>query len=214
MSQKKRKIGKAQQVEEKKYFGLDKKQRSRLYTIIFFIVVGILFIINNSTDDTKPGPYPPNYKQTSNDILELSSLKGKVVLVDFWATWCPPCRRSIPDLVMLKNEFKDKDFEIVGISLDAITRGGATASDVVPFMNAYKINYPIVQGDESVVNSFGGLHSIPTMFLVDKDGTAVVKYEGIASKEDLKKNIEKILGNNYDKRNRIATPSFKLPIIK
>ena len=214
MSQKKRKIGKAQQVEEKKYFGLDKKQRSRLYTIIFFIVVGILFIINNSTDDTKPGPYPPNYKQTSNDILELSSLKGKVVLVDFWATWCPPCRRSIPDLVMLKNEFKDKDFEIVGISLDAITRGGATASDVVPFMNAYKINYPIVQGDESVVNSFGGLQSIPTMFLVDKDGTAVVKYEGIASKEDLKKNIEKILGNNYDKRNRIATPSFKLPIIK
>ena len=173
MSQKKRKIGKSQVEEDKIVFGLNEKQRSRIYTILFFIVVIILFIINNSTDDTKQGPYPPNYSENQGEVLKLSDLKGKVVLIDFWATWCAPCREGIPDLVALKNEFKDKGVEIVGISVDALTRGGATAADVIPFINAYKVNYPVVRGDELVINAFGGIHTIPTSFLIDKEGRIV-----------------------------------------
>lgn len=214
MSQKQRKIGKSQVNEEKMYFGLSKKQRSRVYTILFFLVAIILFIVNNSTDDTKQGPYPPNFKQSKEDLLKLSDLKGKVVLVDFWATWCAPCREGIPDLVMLKNEFKDKDVEIIGISVDALTRGGATAADVVPFMSAYKINYPIVQADELVINAFGGITSIPTSFLIDKMGRVVAKYEGLVSKETYVENLNKILNNDYVATNATFNPEFKLPLLK
>ncbi len=214
MSQKKRKIGKQQVETEKIIFGLNKKQRSRVYTILFFVVVAILFVINNSTDDTKQGPYPPNYKQSNQDLLKLSDLKGKVVLIDFWATWCAPCREGIPDLVELKNEFKNMDVEIVGISVDALTRGGATAADVAPFILANKINYPVVRGDGSVIEAFGGIKSIPTSFLIDKEGKVVARYESLVSKEMYVKNITKILNNNFDAANLPLTPNFALPIIK
>ncbi len=214
MSQKNRKIGKQQIETEKLVFGLNQKQRSRVYTILFFVVVAILFVINNSSDDTKQGPYPPNYKQSSEDLLKLSDLKGKVVLVDFWATWCAPCREGIPDLVELKNEFKDKDIEIVGISVDALTRGGATAGDVVPFIAANKINYPIVRGDGSVIDAFGGIKSIPTSFLIDKEGKIIAKYESLVSKEMYIKDIKSVLNNNYKVSKLFATPNFTLPLIK
>ncbi len=213
MSQKKRKIGKAEE-KEKLIFGLDKKQRSRIYTTLFFIVAIILFIINNSDDDTKQGPYPPNYKQSSGEVLKLSDLKGKVVLVDFWATWCSPCREGIPDLVMLKKEFKNKDVEIVGISVDALTRGGATATNVSPFIVANKINYPILRGDANVINAFGGVRSIPTSFLIDKEGNVVERYEGVISKEKYAKTINSILNNNYNAATSQLHPDFILPIIK
>jgi len=214
MSQKNRKIGKQQIETEKLVFGLNQKQRSRVYTILFFVVVAILFVINNSSDDTKQGPYPPNYKQSSEDLLKLSDLKGKVVLVDFWATWCAPCREGIPDLVELKNEFKDKDIEIVGISVDALTRGGATAGDVVPFIAANKINYPIVRGDGSVIDAFGGIKSIPTSFLIDKEGKIIAKYESLVSKEMYIKDIKSVLNNNYKVSKLFTTPNFTLPLIK
>ena len=214
MSQKNRKIGKTKVVEKKELFGLNEKQLSRLYTVIFFIVVGIFFIINNSSDDTKQGPYPPNYKQDKGKLLKLEDLKGKVVLVDFWATWCPPCREGIPDLVALKSKYKNMDVEIVGISVDAITRGGATAKDVVPFMESYKINYPIVRGDENTINSFENIRSIPTSFLIDKDGNIVSRYEGVVSKENYIKNIEKVLANNYDKTKITKAPNFSLHLIE
>lgn len=215
MSQKIRKIGKAKIEEtEKKHFGLDQKQRSRIYTVLFFVVVVILFIINNSADDTKQGPYPPNYNESQSEQLKLSDLKGKVVLVDFWATWCAPCLEGIPDLVALKNEYKDKDVEIVGISVDALTRSGATAGDVIPFMNTYKINYPIVRGDELVINAFGGIQSIPTSFLIDKTGKVIAKFERLVSKETYVENLNKILTDNYDKTVESLSPSFSLSLIE
>lgn len=213
MSQKNRKIGKAKK-EEKKYFGLNQKQRSRVYTILFFVVVVILFIINNSSDDTKQGPYPPSYSENQGELLKLSDLKGKVVLVDFWATWCPPCREGIPDLVALKHEFKDKGVEVVGISLDALTRGGATAADVVPFIESYKINYPIVRGDELAINAFGGIKSIPTSFLIDTKGRVIAKYEGLVLKETYIENINKILNENYDTTHFLQSPNFALSLIE
>ena len=115
---------------------------------------------------------------------------------------------------MLKNEFKDKDVEIIGILVDALTRGGATAADVIPFMNAYKINYPIVRADELVINAFGGIKSIPTSFLIDKMGSVVAKYEGLVQKETYIENINKMLNNNYVAPNATFMADFTLPILK
>ena len=214
MNPKKRKIGKSQVEEEKLVFGLNQKQRGRVYTILFFVVVIVLFIINNSTDGTKQGPYPPNYGESQGDLFKLSDLKGKVVIVDFWATWSAASREGVPVLVGLKNEFKDKDVEIVGISVDALTRGGATASDVIPFMNTLKINYPIVRADELVVRAFGGIQSIPTSFLIDKEGRVVTKFEKLVSKEVYVENLNKILNNKYETTFPMGSPSFSLTLIE
>ncbi len=193
--------------------GMTKKQRSWLYTGIFFTVVFGLFLVNNTNGDTEQGPYPPNYQESKVELLKLSDLKGKVVILDFWATWCPPCRKGIPDFVELKEEYKDKGLEIVGISLDAMTRGGATANDVIPFITEYKINYPIVKGDEKIVYSFGGIKSIPTTFVLDRGGKVVAKFQGYVPKETFVSKINSILNNTYDSKTATLAPDFNLPII-
>lgn len=188
---------------------LTKQMRSRIYTGIFFAVVILLFVFNNSDylfgGEEPNGPYPPSYvpageqksaqapdfelPTTDGKKLKLSDLKGKVVIVDFWATWCPPCRKGVPDLVELKKKYGKKGFEVVGISLDA----PQTKGDVVPFIKDYGINYPVVYGNEAVTISYGGVQSIPTAFVIDKQGKIVASYVGLRPKEVYEDHIKKLL---------------------
>jgi len=107
------------------------------------------------------------------NTVKFSDYRGKVVLVDFWATWCPPCKMEIPHLVELYDEYRGEGFEIIGIALD---RSGAAA--VEPFVREHNINYSVVIGNANVANAFGGLTAIPTAFLVDRSGNIVRKYVG------------------------------------
>lgn len=127
-------------------------------------------------------------KSVDGKTVKLSDFKGKIVIIDFWATWCPPCRRGIPDLVAIQNEFKDK-VVIVGISLDR----EKTIKDVPGFVKDYGINYPIVYGDEKVVTSYGGIQSIPTSFIVDKKGNVADMHVGLVSKETYTNKIKELL---------------------
>jgi len=188
---------------------LTKQMRSRIYTGIFIAIVILLFVFNNSDylfgGEEQNGPYPPSYvpageqksvlapdfelPTSDGKKLKFSSLKGKVVLVDFWATWCPPCRKGIPDLVELKKKYGKKGFEIVGISLD----GPQTKREVVPFIKEYGINYPVVYGNEAVTISYGGVQSIPTAFIIDKEGKIVASHVGLKPKEVYEEYIKKLL---------------------
>ncbi|HOJ37355.1 MAG TPA: TlpA disulfide reductase family protein [Ignavibacteriales bacterium] len=175
--------------------------KNPIYTTIFFVVVIIFYFVNNSNaNENASGAYPPGYeiysqKQvdfeiygTDGKVIKLSNYKNKVVLIDFWATWCPPCRKSIPDLIALKNEMKDKDFEIIGISLDQQTK-----PDVVPFIKNNGINYPVGYYNKDVINKFGGVEAIPTIFLVDKKGNVVDKFVGLTDKSILINRITELL---------------------
>ena len=117
------------------------------------------------------------------------SLKGKVVIVDFWATWCGPCRASIPHLVALQNTYKAKGFEVVGVSLDQ--QGPAV---VEAFVNKYEIPYTIVMGNQKVVDSFGGVRGIPTAFIISQDGKIYRKIVGLVAKEQYEKDVKALLG--------------------
>ena len=190
------------------------KNRSRLYTGLFIVAAVIFFIVNNANGETEQGPYPPNYNEAPTEMLSLSDYKGKVVIIDFWATWCPPCIKGIPDLIELKKENKDSNFEVIGISLDSFTRGGATKDKVSPFMQEKGINYPIVVGDPQVAQLYGGIRSIPTSFVIDKEGYIVSYYQGLVSLEQLKKDIAKANSKDYVPDTKYVAPDFSLPVVK
>jgi cytochrome c biogenesis protein CcmG/thiol:disulfide interchange protein DsbE len=126
-------------------------------------------------------------KSTDDKNISLADYKGKVIIIDFWATWCPPCRKGIPDLIAIQNEYKD-DVVIIGISLDRDTK-----NDVVPFVKNYGINYPVVFGNEDVANKFGGIQAIPTSFVIDKKGNIVDKHVGLVAKSVYTDKIKSLL---------------------
>jgi thiol-disulfide isomerase/thioredoxin len=126
-------------------------------------------------------------KTTDNKELKLSDYKGKIVILDFWATWCGPCRRSIPDLVEIQKEYRN-DVVVIGISLDI-----QTMQNVVPFIKEYGINYPVVFGDQKVVMDYGNIEAIPTSFIIDKSGNVVDMYVGLVPKEAYTNKIKDIL---------------------
>jgi len=205
---------KSQNNSNKKFDFHNPKHRSYMYTGLFLLAVIFFFIINNTNGGQKEGPLPPNYNVDRSNLVNLSDFKGKVVVLDFWATWCPPCRKGIPDLVELNKEYKDKDVEIIGISLDAVTRGGTTKNDVVPFMKQYNIDYPILIADMNVLNQYGGINSIPTSFVIDKQGYIVSYYQGLTPKEQYKSDLNKALSKTYVSDKKYIAPEFSLPKAK
>jgi peroxiredoxin len=106
------------------------------------------------------------------------SLRGKVVILDFWATWCPPCREEVPHLVRLQSKYRDQGLEIVGVSLDA---GGVR--DVAPFADEYDVNYTMLIGDESVAKAYDNVTFLPTTFLLDRQGKIGRKFVGYTAPE-------------------------------
>lgn len=122
--------------------------------------------------------------------ISLNSYKGDVVVVNFFATWCPPCRMEIPSLVELREELKDKGFEIIGISVDE-----AGPKIVKRLIDKMHITYPVVMSDDTVTRRFGGIMGIPVSFLLDKEGNIVHRYDGYVDHDVLKKAVNDLLGD-------------------
>ncbi len=110
------------------------------------------------------------------DTISLSDYKGKVVIIDFWATWCGPCVREIPHYIELQKEYGDSGLVVIGIALDAPER-------VEKFAEARKLNYPVAIGDKELANRYGGIKFIPTTFVIDQEGRIYKKYVGYQPKE-------------------------------
>lgn len=132
----------------------------------------------------------PNFrlKTAAGKTIELQDLQGKVVVVNFWATWCPPCRMEIPGMLEVYRKYRSRGLEIIGIALDQ--DGWNKVSPLVRDMN---IDYPIVLGDPFVTKAYGGIRAIPTTVIVNKDGTIADKHVGFFSKENFEAEISEML---------------------
>jgi thiol-disulfide isomerase/thioredoxin len=153
------------------------------------IILLVFLVIGGYAQSTKKQK-APNFSLSTQTgkVIELAKLKGKVVLVNFWATWCPPCRAEIPDFIEVYNTYKSKGFEIIGIALDE-----EGWSKVRPFMEKEKMNYPVVLGSRNITQAYGGIDGIPTTFIVDKDGYIVEQQVGMLTKSALEKALKKYL---------------------
>lgn len=123
-------------------------------------------------------------KDLDGKTVESASLGGKVLFIDFWATWCPPCRQMIPGLIEVQEAYKNKGLQVVGVALDA--EGQAV---VKPFVEKMGVNYLTVMGDDATVEAFGGVQGIPTSFIVDRDGKIVARHVGMLTREEIEKAI-------------------------
>jgi thiol-disulfide isomerase/thioredoxin len=108
----------------------------------------------------------------SGNKLDLATYRGKVVLLDFWATWCAPCRAEIPRLVDLQNRYRNRGLRIIGISLDD------DAKPVRLFYEQFKIDYPVAIGDAHLAERYGGILGLPVSLLIGCDGRIYVKHTG------------------------------------
>ncbi|MBD3298128.1 MAG: redoxin domain-containing protein [candidate division Zixibacteria bacterium] len=145
---------------------------------------------NASGTNRSGGVEAPNFTLTSlsGESVQLSDYRGDVVVIDFWATWCGPCRRTIPDLIDLYKEHKAEGFTILGVALE---RHGTER--LIPYVEDKGIPYPVLLGDASVVRLYGNIRSIPTAFLVDRDGTVRRKIVGAQPRKVLEDAITELL---------------------
>src|SRR5207248_1018060 len=127
-------------------------------------------------------------KDANGKVVHLSDYKGKIVLLDFWATWCGPCQIEIPWFIEFQRKNKDRGFEVLGVSMDD---DGWDA--VKPFMTEKKINYRIVLGDEKTSDQYGGVEALPTTFIIDREGRIASVHVGLSSRKDFEDAIEKLL---------------------
>jgi peroxiredoxin len=127
----------------------------------------------------------------SGKKVTLSELRGKVVVVEFWATWCPPCNDAVPEMNKVYEKYKNKNVHVLAISVD---QGGDVASKVHSFVKEHRVNYPVLIDDKKVDVSYG-VGNIPVTFIIDKEGKVVKKHIGFMEElsETISRDIEALL---------------------
>ena len=134
----------------------------------------------------------PNFslRTAEGKTIELQNLQGKVVVINFWASWCPPCRSEIPGLLEVYRKYRPKGLEIVGISLD---RDGWRK--VSPLVRELNIDYPVVMGNDDVVHAYGGIRSIPTTIIIDRDGKIIYRVVGLLDRQRFEDEVREVLNS-------------------
>ena len=128
-------------------------------------------------------------KDMNGASVNLADFKGRVILLNYWATWCGPCKVEIPDLVALQEKFKDQGFIVLGVSQDD------DPETLRAFASAFKMNYPVLVGRDQpdLLDAQGPLWGLPTSYLIGRDGTICTRHLGPATKEDFEREIKALL---------------------
>jgi len=163
--------------------------------IIALAILSMVFLINITYSQEIIGKKAPDFElnDLNGNKVKLSDFKGKVVMLNFWASWCGPCRMEIPDLINIQEKHKKDGLIIIGITIPS----SGTPEQVKKFAESYKINYILVTGSNTeimtIATSYGGVRAVPTTFLIDRDGIVRHQWIGARSKDDFMKEVKKYL---------------------
>lgn len=162
-----------------------------LWVVVFTTAMSLLPALGQKDDVPRTAP---DFVLTTLDgkQIRLSHYSGKVVLLDFWATWCVPCQTEIPRFVSFQNRFAKQGFQVIGISMDD------TSEPVKKFYSKFKMNYPVAIGTERVARAYGGVLGLPLTFLIAPDGRIVERYDSSADLDKVEAEIRKLLRRTAD----------------
>jgi cytochrome c biogenesis protein CcmG/thiol:disulfide interchange protein DsbE len=151
-------------------------KRILIYGIVTLCLLGVYLAGRRTAQKPKPSAsdnLAPDFSVTDVDgrKLSLADYKGKVLL-DFWATWCAPCRTEIPHFVEMQNKYGSDGFQVIGISMDD------DAKPVREFSQQYKLNYPVAVGDDKLADRYGGVLGLPVNFIIDREGRIYARHLG------------------------------------
>ena len=135
----------------------------------------------------KPAPLFSIKRLDQEGQINLKDYAGQPVVLNFWATWCGPCKVEIPAFVELYDQYKDKGLVIVGVSVDD------SPEQLQSFMKEFRMNYPVLQMTPEIETAFGPFYGYPTSFFIARDGTICVKHLGPATKEQFEREIKALL---------------------
>lgn len=155
-----------------------------MLAVLIAAILTSAYLDSGRSRQPKVGPAKPNLlapdfvlPQLDGTPLRLSNYRGKVVLLDFWATWCDPCREETPHFVELQHQYADRGLQIIGVSMDD------TSAPVRDFYQQFHVNYPVVMGNAKTGEAYGGVLGLPIAFLLDRDGRIVTKHMGASKPE-------------------------------
>ena len=131
-----------------------------------------------------------NLRTVDGKKVSLSDYKGKAVLINFWATWCAPCKIEMPWLVALRSQYAPQGFEILGVNEDD---AGTPRAKLAKFGQEQGLNYPLLVGDDAMSRKYGGVEFLPTSYFVGRDGKIVAETAGLVSKSEVEASIKKAL---------------------
>ncbi len=173
-------------------------RRNAWILVLLVVVVTIMLLAprmvkykptNVITSDPK-GQTAPDFvlKDIDGKSVRLSDYRGKAVVLNFWATWCPPCKTEMPWLIDLQNEYRGQGLEIIGVALDE-----AGKDEIAKFARDMKLNYPVLIGDDNTADAYGNVQMLPTTFYIDRKGKIISRVVGLTGRHEMEDNMKEAL---------------------
>jgi peroxiredoxin len=181
---------------------LDRRHKLAFLLAIIAVVVAIFAAIHRrpkrpgtlsiSITSHEPDPSIPIVTLTdlSGRTINTAGLRGKVVVINFWAVWCGPCAAEVPQFVALQQKYQSHGLQIIGVSIDD------SESELRDFYRRHNMNYPVIPGDERIAESYGGILGLPTTLIIDRDGRIQKKLTGTTDFATLEQEIVHMLDRN------------------
>jgi cytochrome c biogenesis protein CcmG/thiol:disulfide interchange protein DsbE len=184
----------------------------KLFAVLIVSAVGILSSCSSGqkmsaavqpTTNRKPAP-EFSLKDSNGTAVKLSDYRGKVVLLNFWATWCGPCALEIPWFIEFEQQYKSKGFAVLGVSMD--DDGWKV---VKPYITEHKLNYRVLLGNDTVSQLYGGLDALPTTYIIDKEGkVAFPPHVGLINKSEYVSEVQSLLNAQQTRNNQVLYSPF------
>ncbi len=176
------------------------KRNIRVFAAMVVVVAGLLllgkvqgkFPASRARQAAAKGSAAPDFVLTDlqGHAVKLSDLRGKAVVLNFWATWCPPCKEEIPWFVELQKRYGAQGLQVVGVSMD-----DGDQKDVAKFAAENAINYPVLFGKEDVAAQYGGIDYLPTTFYIDRNGVVLNRVFGQPGRDEIEQNVRRAIAS-------------------